>query len=175
MKFLWTTFPDYDLARYGTGLLFKEEVVDRDDSNVIVTSKVLSEGPSTGNFKEIAGGALSKGEGGDLSKLPQMKSEELPWLDHFLADCTIVNMSDAGSVGFAGESIEGYIRSALVEGKGSLGPVLRKAGLPEGEASQLISRIRQGAVLFWIKIDEQQIPKTEELLKKSKADPVYFL
>ncbi|MFW6245131.1 MAG: hypothetical protein ACOC36_04510 [Fibrobacterota bacterium] len=175
MKNIWAMFPDYDMARYGTGTLFKENVADRNDANVIVHARILSESPSTGNFKEISGEAIQKGEGGDISDLPQMKSEQLPWLDHFLADCTIVNMSDSGSVGFAGERIEGYIKSALVEGKGSLGPILRKAGLAGGDYSQFIDRIKKGGVLFWINVEDEKVDQAEELLKKSKADPIRSL
>ncbi|MFP4164813.1 MAG: hypothetical protein ACLFVE_12590 [Chitinispirillaceae bacterium] len=175
MKNVWTIFPDYDLARYGTGTLFKEKVADRNDANVIVHAKILTESPSTGNFKEISGDAVQKGEGGDISELPQMKSEELPWLDHFLADCTIINMSDTGSIGFAGEKIEGFIKGALVEGKGSLGPVLRKAGLAGGDSSEFVSKISQGGVMLWINVMDDKIPKAEELLKKSKAEPIRII
>ncbi|MDG5816891.1 hypothetical protein QA601_17470 [Chitinispirillales bacterium ANBcel5] len=174
MKNLLVIYPDYKGATYGTGILFKEGVADRNEANIVLSKEVLTATNHTGNFKEISGGVIQKGEGGSFPPVPPTKSEQLPWLDHFLADSSLFTTTDSGPVAIAGENIEEQVKYALAEGVNSLSEILTKTGLNAEDSKNCSQKIRSGGILLWIKIDDEFAEPAQNLSKKASADPIFI-
>lgn len=176
MPWIFGIYPNYEQARAGSQLLLKEKVANKSAMNVIITENVAltTKGQSQGAyFREITGGdAQQEGFPGNISSVQPLDTEQLPWLDHFLADRISVSFADVGAVICAGNLIQRHVQEAISSGATSLAEVIKHAGVTHDSVQSLIQGIQRDGILFWIPTAKGQINRTSELMRANDADPV---
>jgi hypothetical protein len=175
VKWIFGVYSTYEAAKRGAGLLFKERGVSRGSANVILSEGTLQNTTLTGSdFREITGDTKAKPAAGDaLDIKPSFDTEELAWLDHFLAGKKVITFRDAGPVYVAGETILSYIEETVSEKTGGgLTDVLTRIGLVSQDALIITEKLKNGAILLWVRTEDDMTGHAEELMRKGKADQI---